>query len=89
MVELSRVALHRRLDLAKRRRPGKLGVKQRHELAFGAQLTNPSIGPVFFHQIIEGGPRDMLQNAVEDAIVVTHGPGPFSCPNHRQVFENE
>ncbi len=89
VIEPGRMARHRRLDLPQRDCAGQLGVEQSHQLALGAQPTNPSISAVLIHKIFERRPRDMLQKPVQHAIVVAHGVGPFSCPNHRQVFENE
>jgi hypothetical protein len=37
-------------DLAQARGPRQLTVKQRHELAFRGQLTNPRVGAVRRHQ---------------------------------------
>ena len=89
MVEPARVTLHRRLDLTQRRRPGELGVEQRHQLALGGKLAHPRISAVLIHKIVERRPGYVLQKPVQDAIVMAHGVASFSCPNHRQVFESE
>ena len=66
-----------------------LGVQRRHQLGLGGGPAHTRVRRVFIHKRVELMPRDVLQKPVQDAIVVTHGVGPFSCPNHRQVFEFE
>jgi hypothetical protein len=43
---------------------------------------------MFIHKTIEDRPRNVLRQRVENAIVVSHGVDPFSCPERRQIALN-
>ncbi len=81
MVEPRPVALDPTDNLTQARRARKLPVQHGQKLTFRRQPASPNIGPVLLHQRVELLPRDVLQQLMKNAIVMTHGIDPRSCPD--------
>ena len=89
MIEPVGVALQTADDLPQARGARQLGVQHRHKLALGRQPTDMLVRPVLVDQLVEAMPWNTLQKIMQNAIVMRHGVGPFSCPKRRQTIGDE
>ena len=76
MIEPHRMARQAADNLAQTGGPRQLTVEQRHKLTLCAQMPDPQISAVGFHQSVEHAPGHVLQKPMENAILVAHGLGP-------------
>ena len=83
------MALQASNDRAQAGRPGKLPVQQGNELALRRQTPHALVRVMRRYEPIELGPRNPLQEIVENAILVPHGVAPLSCPVTSPTSEHD
>jgi hypothetical protein len=76
MVEPHRMARQATDNLTQTGGPRQLTIEQRHKLTLCAQMPDPRISAVGFHQSLEHAPRHVLQKPMKNAILVAHGLDP-------------
>ena len=81
MIELAGVAFQVGFDLAQTPRPAKLPVQHRDQMGFGGNRAIIPVGIMLLHKPIDDRPRNMLQKAMKNDILVLHGVDPFSSPD--------
>jgi hypothetical protein len=89
MVEPRLMARHHRFHVTKRRSAAKLGEQQHMELIARRKAADPSVGPEFADQPVEGRPWNEFEDVMENAIGVPHGIDPLSCPSESRNSGNE
>jgi rhodanese-related sulfurtransferase len=77
MVKPGGMAVHRASDLPDASCPCELPIEQRHQMVFGAQLTDPSVRAVLFNQGIENRSWKMVHHGMKHAILMRHGIAPM------------
>jgi hypothetical protein len=77
MIKLVSVALQDRFDLAQTARSAKLGKQHRDQMRLALDSPLIRLGTVLFHKPVESRPRNLLQQAMENDILVPHGVDPL------------
>src|SRR5258708_7524763 len=67
------MALQPGLDLAQTARSAELSVQHRNQMRFGREPSRLIIRTMRRRQLVKPDPRNLLQHAVKNAILMTHG----------------
>jgi hypothetical protein len=89
MIELGGMASQARFDLAQTSGTAQLPIQHRDQVLAAAQAAFIRVGLMFLHKPIELRPRNVLQEAMKNAILVRHDVAPFSCPVDSQPSGTE
>src|SRR5262249_22314031 len=85
MIKLAGVAFQVGFNLAQAPRPKKLCVQHRDQMRPGFDAARIAVDALLLNKPIELPPRNMLQKAMKNDILVSHGVDPFSCPVDSQT----
>ncbi len=85
VIKLAGVALQGGFDLPKAARPAKLRVQHRDQVWTALRHPIVPIGAVAVHKTVERRPRNLLQKAMKNDILVRHGVNPLAV----QMIRNQ
>ena len=85
MIKLAGVALQAGFNLAKPARPAKLCVQHRNQVRTALRHPTVPIAVVPVHKAIERPPRNLLQKAMKNDILLRHGVNPLAV----QMIRNQ
>src|SRR3990167_116353 len=85
MIKLAGMALQVGFDVAQAARAGKLREQHRDQMGFGLKAARIPFGIVLLFKPIHSHPRNLLQYAMKNDILVLHGFDPFSRPVDSQT----
>jgi hypothetical protein len=83
------VAFQFGFDLAQAARAANLRMQHRHQMSLARHHPIIPVGVVTIHEPIEDPPRNRLQKAMKNDILMLRGVDPFSCSVDSQPLESK